>query len=274
MDPLAPLLKHFALSARVFYSGTLCALADFKAEEGLGYLHVLRNGRLHVSGADRAPIEICEPSVLFYPRPCVHRFQSDEAEGAQLVCAVIDFGGHAGNPLLSALPDPFLAPMSQMAEIEATIALLFDEAFGARPGRQAAIDRLAEYCFLSLLRHLISHGTVAAGVLAGLADPRLGKAITAIHEKPEHAWSLEEMADSAAMSRARFAVRFRETVCMTPLDYVTDWRLCVARTLLRKGESLKLIAPAVGYSSSSALTKAFKKKMGLSPLAWMASQNE
>src|SRR5580765_396493 len=82
------------------------------------------------------------------------RFEADDTAGANLVCAVIDFGGSVGNPLVLGLPDPFLAPLSEMPGMESVIALLFVEAFAARGGRQPIIDRLAETCFLLLLRHL------------------------------------------------------------------------------------------------------------------------
>jgi AraC-like DNA-binding protein len=100
-------------------------------------------------------------------------------------------------------------------------------------------------------------------------NPRLKKAITAIHEQPEHAWSLKELAHLAGMSRARFALHFRQVVGVTPFEYLSDWRIGVAQTMLRKGESLKLIAPSVGYTSSTALTRVFAQKLGLSHTEWL-----
>ena len=265
MDPLAPLLKHFSLSANVFYAGTLCATAEFPAQPGSGFLHVLQRGQLRVLSDSAAPIEITEPSILLYRRPCAHHFLPQETEGATLVCAAIDFGGAVGNPLLAVLPEVFLAPMSKLSGMANALALLFEEAFAEHPGRQAAVDRLAEYCFLLLLRYVISHDPNPRGVLAALADARLSKAIAVIHAQPERAWTLVELADIAAMSRARFALRFRTLVGLTPLDYLADWRVRVACTLLKKGQPLKIVAPMVGYGSSSALSKAFAKKMGVSP---------
>ena len=103
----------------------------------------------------------------------------------------------------------------------------------------------------------------------GLSDRRLAPAIMAMHDKPQHAWSLKELARVAGMSRARFAVHFRRIVGTTPFDYLTDWRIGAVQTMLRKGESLKMIAPAVGYESSTALTRVFKQKLGLSPTDWL-----
>jgi AraC-like DNA-binding protein len=74
------------------------------------------------------------------------------------------------------------------------------------------------------------------------------------------------------MSRARFATRFREVVGITPFDYLTNWRLGVAQTMLRKGKSLKLIAPAVGYANATALTRIFTQRLGISPSEWLADR--
>ena len=114
---------------------------------------------------------------------------------------------------------------------------------------------------------------MGGGILAGLADPRLAKAITAMHERPEQSWSLEQLAESAGMSRARFAVHFREMVGMTPLDYLTDWRIGIAQSQLKAGKSLKLVAPAVGYMSPAAFTRVFSQRIGVSPTEWVSQRS-
>jgi len=72
------------------------------------------------------------------------------------------------------------------------------------------------------------------------------------------------------MSRTRFADYFREVIGMTPFDYLTNWRLGVAQTMLRKGSSLKLIAFAVGYANATALTRVFTQRVGIPPSEWLA----
>jgi transcriptional regulator GlxA family with amidase domain len=124
-----------------------------------------------------------------------------------------------------------------------------------------------------LLRVAIDQQLVKRGVLNGLGDARLSKAISAMHERPEQAWTLEELAQIAGMSRPRFAVHFREVVGATPFDYLTDWRIGVAQDLHRKSEPLKMVAPAVGYSGSTALSRVFSDRVGLSPMEWLARIN-
>jgi len=267
MDRLSPLLSRFSLAARVFYTGEPCGTFDFSAE-GYGYLHILRSGSVSIQHPDAASIEVTQPSVIFYPRPRVHRFQIAKKSKAEIICISIDFGAGLGNPLMQALPEVLVIPLNSITELMPALTLLFEEAFNPRCGRQAGMDRLAEYFLILLLRHALESRLVSGGILAGLVDTQLVKAITAMHEQPEHNWSLEKLAHTAGMSRARFAAHFRQTVGTTPLDYLTDWRVSVAQTLLKSGKPLKLVAPEVGYSHPVALTRVFTKRIGLSPTKW------
>jgi len=270
MDRLSAFFAHFTLSARVFYSGRLCGVSGDHRTEQAGHLHVLRRGTLKVTQQNGRKMVVHEPSVLFYPRPCRHRFHADQKSGAEIVCASIEFGAGMLNPLVQALPEVLVMPLKAIPELAPTIDLLFAEAFGEYPGRQTAVDRLAEYFLVLLLRAAMNARLVKGGILMGLADSRLAHAITAIHERPEHPWSLEELAYSAGMSRARFAVHFRRMVGSTPFDYLTDWRIGMAQNLLKQGKPLKIVAPSVGYASSTALTRVFSQRIGLSPTEWLA----
>ncbi|MGS0742914.1 cupin domain-containing protein [Glaciimonas sp. GG7] len=270
MDRLSPLFTRFAPSARVFHSGALCGTADASLLDGSGHIHLINSGRLTVLRPDFDPITIEEPSVLFFPRPGVHSLQASETDKAEMVCANIMFGGGPENPVIKALPEVMVVPLASAPGLKAMLALLFAEAFSNNCGRQAAVDRLTEYFMILLLRHAMNAKLVVGGILAGLGDARLAKAITEMHERPEQSWSLAQLAESAGMSRARFAVHFRETVGMTPLDYLTDWRVGVAQVLLKNGQSLKLVAPAVGYLSPTAFTRVFSQRIGTSPSEWLA----
>jgi AraC-like DNA-binding protein len=268
MDRLAPFFERFSLSARMFYSGLLCG-SSADQDEDAGHLHVLRKGRLRITRPDARQMIVDAPSIVFFPRPRLHRLHGPE-QGAELVCATIEFGAGMLNPLVTSLPEPLVLPLDALPELEPTLQLLFSEAFSGLPGRQAAIDRLFEYLFVLLIRSAMNTHLIDSGILMGLSDLRLGKAIEGMHKHPETSWSLEQLAQRAGMSRARFAAYFREVVGMTPFDYLTNWRLGVAQTMLRKGNSLKLIASAVGYANATALTRVFTQRLGMSPSEWLA----
>lgn len=267
MDRLSPLISRFSLSARVFYSGAPCGTYDF-SDTGHGYLHILRRGRITIRHPGASDIEVTEPSVIFYPRPFPHQFKVDQDCSAEIICTAIDFGAGLGNPVMMALPDTLIVPQDRISELTPALSLLFEEAFHARCGRQAGLDRLAEYFLILLLRHALETRLVSGGILAGMVDTQLMKAIGAMHEHPEQDWSVESLAQTAGMSRARFAAHFRNTVGTTPLVYLTDWRISVAQTLLKNGKPLKRVAPEVGYAHPVALARVFAKRTGISPKDW------
>jgi AraC-like DNA-binding protein len=269
MDPLAAVFRHFSVSAEVFFCGRLCGVSSNHDSDTAGHLHLLREGCVEVTQPDKQTFRVREPSVLFYPRPMQHRFQTD-AEGAEIVCAHIDFGAGALQPLLQSLPNFMHIPLSSLGGPGRGVELLFEEAFGDLPGRQAAVDRLAEYVLILLLRVAVGRQLVKSGTLRGLSDERLSKAVMAMHQHPEQPWDLDRLGGVSGMSRARFAAHFREVVGATPMAYLTAWRMAIVQTMLRRGEPLKTIAPAVGYESSTALSRIFTQSTGQSPTEWIA----
>jgi len=269
MDRLTKLLSQFSLHAGVFYTGNICGVHDFAQDSVRSHIHLIRRGPVQVIGVAQERFDITEPTLLFLPRPDTHRLVADDRAGADVVCATVEFGGGGQNPITDALPNVVRVALSHLAGIEALLGLMFDEAFAENNGRQAVLNRLCEVLMIRLLRHCIDQGLTQGGTLAGLADARLAKVIGAIHENPGAALDLTGMAALAGMSRARFAVRFREVTGETPADYLASWRIMTAQGLLRQGRQLKHVADDVGYGSASALTRAFVRKLGCSPTDWL-----
>lgn len=268
IDRLDALLQRFTLEARVFHTGTLCGTHDFDAENGIGHLHLVKRGPLAIHNARGKAVRVDEPALVFYPEALDHRFVTDAKVGAELVCASVRFGGGTANPIVQSLPPFFVVPVSAMPNLAPALELLFAEAFGGQCGRQAAVNRLFEVVVIQVLRFAMGEGRTSSGMLAGLSHPGLARAIVAMHEKPAHPWNLEELADTAGMSRTRFAEAFREVVGLTPGNYLTGWRITVARDLLRRGRPLKVVAQEVGYASAPALSRAFSATTGQSPREW------
>jgi AraC-like DNA-binding protein len=107
------------------------------------------------------------------------------------------------------------------------------------------------------------------GWLAGLRDPFIGKALSLIHARPAHAWTLDELAKLVGQSRSVLAERFADIVGIPPIQYLSKWRMQIAAELLKGGTtSLSDIAAEVGYESDSAFSRAFKKMTGVAPSAW------
>lgn len=274
MDRLSGVFKHFAPSARVFYSGSECRQATFNGEQGSGHIHILKSGRLLLNHGAGELLEINRPSVIFLPRSHCHNFQACGDDELELVCASIDLNSRVSNPFYDALPNMIVLPYADVQGLEAALAVLFYEAFGDHCGRQVALDSLASYFLVLLLRHLIETNNFSVGVLAGMNDNKLIKALLAIHERPEHTWSLERLAETCGMSRARFSSHFKTVVGTTPMDYLNSWRMGVVQARLKQGYAIKQIAPMVGYQSTAAMSRAFKSCFSVSPSEWLSHFEE
>ncbi|MFT3665435.1 AraC family transcriptional regulator [Piscinibacter sp.] len=276
VDRLSALLERFRVRAHLFHAGPLCGVTHFDARPGRAFLHVLRRGEMAVthrarSGAPRRLV-LNEPTLLFYPRPLAHDFHNAPAEGSDFVCATLDFDGGAQHPLVRALPALLALPIAEVEGIAQTLALLFAETERVRCGQRLLADRLFEVLLLQMLRWLLDHperGGVSAGLLTGLADARLARALTALHERPDAPWSLEAMAREAGMSRSAFAAAFKAALGCAPGDYLLRWRMSLAQTLLREGASVKTASTALGYASPAAFSRAFTQVVGRSPRAWL-----
>ena len=293
IDRLSSILERFRVSARLFHQGPICGTAPFEAVPGRAFLHVLRRGEIELqhpkprpgsaaasfSGSSTpeplARTRLSEPTLLFYPRALEHVFVTDARDGADFTCATLDFEGGDTHPLVRALPPCLLIPLAEVEGLEQSLALLFAETERVRCGHRLLADRLFEVILIQLLRWLIDHPDTSGmptGLLQGLGDPRLARALIAVHEAPGQDWTLDGMARCAGMSRSAFAAAFRTTVGSTPGDYLADWRIALAQRQLLHGRPLKLIAEELGYSDASALARLFSKRLGIAPQAWRAAR--
>lgn len=275
-DRLSALLERFRVRAQLFHTGALCDVTRFDAQVGRGFLHVLRRGELEVRHQTRSGLprrlQITEPSLIFYPQPHDHVFHNAPKEGCDFTCAVVEFEQGGQHPLVRALPPLIVLPLAQVTGLETSLSLLFTEAEQARCGQRLLVDRLFEVVLIQLLRWLIQHpqeGGEHTGLIKGLADPQLARALVAIHEAPGHPWTLEEMAQQAAMSRSSFAARFKQTLQETPANYLCNWRIAIAKQELQHGKPLQVIAHELAYANASTLSRVFAQKVGVSPTGWL-----
>lgn len=145
---------------------------------------------------------------------------------------------------------------------------IVEEALACRPGRDVVVDRLIEVLLVEALRFR-SEGVDAigqTGLLVGLADPLLARALRQLHADVAHPWSVEELASEAALSRSVFSERFRQTIGVPPMQYLIDWRMALAKAMLqRDAPSLEAVAAAIGYQSASAFSTAFRREVGSPP---------
>ncbi|GJG97846.1 AraC family transcriptional regulator [Cupriavidus pauculus] len=277
IDRLSSLLERFRIQAHLFHTGPLCGITRFH-EPDRGFLHVMREGEMSIThqakGLPRR-LDIREPSLLFYPRPVLHTFHNPPAEGSQFSCATLEFAGGARNPLARALPPLIVLPLADVPGLAPALSLLFAETERVRCGQRLLADRLFEVVVIQLLRWMLDHPAqvgIQPGLITGLSDPRLARALVAMHDAPGDSWNLETMAACAGMSRSAFATAFRDIVGQTPADYLTDWRVSLAQARLRDGAPLKLLADELGYANPSALSRVFLARVGQSPRDWLRAE--
>ena len=189
----------------------------------------------------------------------------DPATEAVLLRATVSWGGRE-NPLLAALPPVIRQPLAGTAGFRAITDLMLAEITAARCGGASVLNRLGEVLIVRLLRLQLEQGSTRPGLLGGLADPRLSRAIVAMHERPGHLWRVETLADEAGLSVSRFSELFRDKVGMPPLAYLRNWRLILARQDIEGGARIQSVARRYGYGSPEALSRAISQAYGTSPL--------
>jgi len=148
----------------------------------------------------------------------------------------------------------------------ATLVQLFgDEAGENRAGRDLVLARLVEVLLVEALRATQAQDA-PPGLLRGLADGRIAEALRRMHGDPERAWTMEELARHAGLSRSAFFDRFARRVGLRPMEYLLAWRMAVAKDLLRGGTlALDEVARRVGYGSASTFSTAFSRHVGTPP---------
>src|SRR5207237_2939172 len=118
-------------------------------------------------------------------------------------------------------------------------------------------------------RHLATLPPEQRGWLSGLRDEQIGRALGKLHTRPAHPWTLEELAGEVGMSRSVLAERFTHFVGVPPMQYLAQWRMQLAATLLSSTSmGLAEIAERIGYGSETALSRAYKRWVGVAPADW------
>jgi AraC-like DNA-binding protein len=149
-----------------------------------------------------------------------------------------------------------------------TIGSLRGEALEQRPGRDLIIQRLIEVMLIEALRYRSerSEGSFHSGLLIGLADDRIGRALTSLHANVAGSWSVASLAKEARLSRTAFSERFTRLVGMPPMSYLIKWRMAVAKDMLQRERLPQdVVAATVGYQSASAFSTAFRREVGQAP---------
>ena len=199
-------------------------------------------------------------------RPGIFHLGEPGVSDTRMLVGHCAFGSNDTALLVSLLPE--LVVVRGERRLTMLVELLSEEARADLPGRDVVLARLLEVLLIEAFR-TTTRPTAAPGLLRGLADERLAAALRRMHGKPTRPWTVGELAKEAALSRSTFFDRFRREVGVSPMEYLSSWRMAIAKDLLR-GERITVgeVAQRVGYSSSSTFSVAFARQVGASPTTY------
>jgi AraC-like DNA-binding protein len=303
MDPLSEVLA--LLKPQTYASGGFAVPGDlaihFPKHRGIKCYAMLAGECWLVVESVPEPVRLRAGDCFLLPRGLPFRLATDlslepilyteafgrpglksEAPGATADARYIA-GGHfalTGGPaemLLNSLPPiVHIRRESDKAAMRWSLERMREELRDPQPGASLIAQQLAYTMLIQALRlHLADAAGAGPGWLSALSDKYMSIAIGLMHHEPGHPWTLQSLAERVGMSRSVFALRFREKVGATPMEYLTRWRMLLAADRLRNSaDGLSAIAQSLGYESESAFGKAFRRVMGCSPRQYTRSGSE
>ena len=187
-----------------------------------------------------------------------------------LVCCSVSFAEPSTHPLLESMPEVLLlrGDASRDAALGPLLAAIAGEATARRIGAATVLTRLADAVIVHVVRAWVEEAgnTIKTGWIAATRDPKIGRVLAAVHNCPQHRWSVGTLAAIANMSRSAFSERFTAIVGVSPARYVSRWRLHLAGVWLReKGFTVGEVAKKLNYESEASFSRAFKRQFAVPP---------
>ena len=194
----------------------------------------------------------------------------DAADGGagdlRIVCGVIMASISGSFGLLDKVTDPIVENVSDIEIVRQAYAIMLDEISHPGLGTRALAGALMKTCLVMVLRRYFDRAEPGSTLLGALQDPRLGRAVSAVIDRPANAHTVASLASAAGMSRSTFAREFRSAFSMSPMEFVAKTRLHHAAEMLRSTNvAIKVIAGSIGFSSRSHFSRAFRDAYGTDP---------
>lgn len=225
------------------------------------HMHLIMEGGFELSVNSAVVLSIQGPAIVLCRGDRAHTLLAASVEAFNaVICARASLDGPAALLLLAEFEQPMVVSLNEAdASLQQVIQLIAAELLDPRCGQPALLDRAGDILFIGVLRHLVAQPSTRPGLFNGLADPRISATLVAMHSRPQEAWTLESLAETAGMSRTAYATRFRVLMNQPPGKYLAVLRLSIASRTVRAGLGLKRAARDAGYASVSALSRALSR---------------
>lgn len=312
MDLLSDVLKQMRLKGTLYFRTAFTSPWSVRVPpyESVARFHYAHRGRCLVRiNPAQSPVQLEQGDLLIINRGASHVLYCDPAtegqaenletviqesgfsgEGTlvwgepgsnhetQLICGHFAFHENARHPLIDELPDHIhIRNYGEVAGpwMEHTLKVIGSEAGQDQMGSELITLKLSEIIYAQAIRSYLQSGAELNPGLQGFTDPRIARALKSIHADPGHNWTVENLAEIAGQSRTAFANSFTQLMNMTPLAYLTQWRMQLARNKLEESKDpIIAIAEAVGYGSEAAFGRVFKKYFETGPASYRRQAQE
>jgi AraC-like DNA-binding protein len=215
------------------------------------------------------------PSGHFSVAPWATINAADGDPDTLVACGRIRVSYQGSVGLFDHMRDPLEENITADDPLRRSFEELMEEIAALRPGSRSMAETLVRRCLILLLRRHFEHADCELSWLAAIEDARLGRAVTAMQDRPEQSFTLLELAEVAGMSRSVFAARFTGALGQSPIEFLKTLRLArAAQLLVRTDLPVKAVASRVGYASRSSFTRAFLACHGVGPMAFRTSAHE
>jgi AraC-like DNA-binding protein len=264
-------LYHYVVSGRVLARLPNSEPVEFEG----GQVMILPHNDLHLMGSrlDLTPVPTREIVQIPEGDGLIAINHGGGGEPTRIVCGFLGCDKLDGNPLAEALPPLIKFDTRHGAAgawIRSTLEFAASEVASRRSGSEAMLAKMSELLFVEAVRTYVETlSDKQTGWLAGLKDPHVSRALSLLHGRVAHAWTVDDLGREVGMSRSALADRFTKLIGEPPMRYLARWRIQVAAQHLRNSEApLARIAEQVGYESESAFNRAFKQGFGVPPATW------
>lgn len=302
MDVLSDILSHFDMKTSLYFRTSLISPWGVKVPEykDVARFHICLSGSFWLTTEGQDPLKVNPGDIILVPHGQSHnlkdniesevfdledvinraeykagellKFGEGQGKCTQLICGHFEFEEENIHPLLQSFPSVIHIKKDEKVNfswLSTALDFIDYESSNREPGASSIINKLSEVTFIQSLRIYMKNNSMNTLFLSALNDKYIRKSIEEIHLNPGKKWKLDDLARKAGLSRTIYAERFHKLTGVTPMNYVTQWRMERAKRLLRdETMSVDEIAQQVGYTASESFQKSFKKLIGATPSAY------